>query len=163
MTNRPIHNWLKINKVLLVGTVLFSAMLFSGCGSLFQSSEPRVILHTGKGDFTVNIEVADTFDLRKRGLMFRPSLPEDRGMFFIFDREQPLNFWMKNTLITLDMVFIDANYKVINIVKNAPPCEQKECPSYSAAAKGQYVLEINGNASEKYGLAKGDKVELARN
>jgi hypothetical protein len=80
-------------------------------------------------------------------------------MFFVFDKEQPLSFWMKNTLIPLDMVFIDANYNVINIAKNVQPCKVKDCESYKSESSGLYVLEIKGGAADQYGLKKGDKIE----
>ncbi len=127
-----------------------------------QNTDPHVVLNTGKGKSTVNIEIADTFDQRKRGLMFRPTLADGHGMFFVFPRQEKLDFWMKNTLIPLDMVFIDGNYKVVNVAKNVQPCETMNCAVYSSTRPAQYVLEINGGAADKYGLVPGDKVDPSK-
>ena len=70
---------------------------------------------------------------------------------------------MKNTLIPLDMIFINGKYEVVSISRNVPPCKEDSCPTYSSKGKAQYVLEVKGGASDQYGLQSGDKVEWVNN
>lgn len=116
----------------------------------------RVTL-TGKGNtkLTVDAEIAVTRDQRTRGLMWRYALPEGAGMLFIFPREQPLSFWMRNTLIPLDMIFIDANRKIVSIQENAEPRTLSARPSTGPAT---YVLEVPGGYSAKHGVKPGSAV-----
>lgn len=104
---------------------------------------------------TFEVEVAATRDTRTRGLMWRYALAENAGMLFIFSREQPLSFWMRNTLIPLDMLFIDANGKVVSIIENAEPRTLQSRPSTGPAT---YVLELAGGTSARKGLKAGSQV-----
>ena len=104
------------------------------------------------------VELAVTSEERSRGLMFREHLDPDKGMLFIYNDEGVRYFWMKNTLIPLDMVWINGNGEVISISKDVQPCEISPCPLISPEQKVQYVLELNAGSSDKIGLAIGDKV-----
>lgn len=121
---------------------------------------PLVILNSEKGRTEIRVDIADTRDERTKGLMFRKSMPHDEGMFFIFEKEEGLNFWMKNTLIPLDMIFFDHDYKVINIAKNVQPCKKEPCELYSSAKAAKFVLEVNGGLTDEIKLKEGDKAEL---
>jgi len=99
-----------------------------------------------------NIEIAQTQQERAKGLMFRESMPDNHGMLFVFEKDAPLAFWMKNTLIPLDMVFIDENLSVVDVLA-ASPCKEDPCPNYRS--HGRYVLEINAGLAEKYGIKNG--------
>jgi uncharacterized membrane protein (UPF0127 family) len=90
--------------------------------------------------------------------MFREHLDPDKGMLFIYPDEGVHYFWMKNTLIPLDMVWINGNREIIFISKDVQPCEISQCPLISPEQKVQYVLELNGGTSDKIGLAIGDKI-----
>jgi hypothetical protein len=103
------------------------------------------------------IELAATPESRARGLMFREHLGDDKGMLFVFDEPGVYNFWMKNTLIPLDIIWIDENRTVINISKNTPPCEADPCPSYGPVQKAKYVLEVNAGKADEIGLKIGDE------
>lgn len=103
----------------------------------------------------VEAEVAVTRDQRTRGLMWRYALPDGTGMLFIFSREQPLSFWMRNTLIPLDMIFIDAKGKIVSVIENAEPRTLTSRPS---AAPATYVLEVPGGWSAKQGVKAGGAV-----
>lgn len=107
-----------------------------------------------------NVELARTQAERETGLMNRKKLGKNSGMLFIFDTEGIYPFWMKNTLIPLDMVWIDANKKVVFIKENAEPCQGSVCPSISPDAKAKYVLEINAGIVKNTGLKIGDLVEI---
>lgn len=100
------------------------------------------------GEQTFFIEIADTDEARKRGLMFRENLPLDRGMLFIFNYSRPYDFWMPNLEFPLDIIWIDENQNVVD-VQTVPPCTQKiiqDCPSYTPKGPAKYVLEVNANA-----------------
>ncbi len=119
----------------------------------------RVTLTDARGGkHVVDAEIANTRDQRTRGLMWRTVLPEGTGMLFIFEQPDELSFWMKNTLIPLDMVFIGADLKVVGIVENAQP------KTTSARTPGQvlsqYVLEVPGGWSSKVGIKAGSKIDV---
>ncbi len=107
-----------------------------------------------------NIELAQTLEERQEGLMFREELDRDKGMLFIFPAEQEASFWMKNTLIPLDMIWLNENKEVVFINENVQPCVSEECPSISSGVKAKYVLEINSGLAREIGLVKGDKMQL---
>ena len=123
------------------------------------SDESRLVLHTETGDYPFTVEVVDTPAKRAEGLMFRQSLAPDAGMLFDFKETRPVSFWMRNTFIPLDMVFIAADGTVANIHVNARPHDPTSIPS---AGPVQYVLEIPGGRSVEIGLKPGDKAEHPR-
>jgi uncharacterized membrane protein (UPF0127 family) len=105
----------------------------------------------------VDAEVAATREARTRGLMWRTALPEGSGMLFIFPQEEELNFWMKNTLIPLDMIFIRADRTILDIVENATP---KTLTPRNVPGDSQFVLEVNAGVSAKRGFRAGQKVDF---
>jgi uncharacterized membrane protein (UPF0127 family) len=105
-------------------------------------------------------EIAVTAFERGRGLMFRDSLAKDRGMLFVFPEEGQHLFWMKNTKIELDMIFIGADQKVVGFSHRAKPCTADPCDRYGPEGASAYVLEIAGGLAATYGFAKGDRVEF---
>jgi len=108
------------------------------------------------GDQVFSVEVADDNASRQRGLMFRENLAENSGMIFVFEHSAPHSFWMKNTLIPLDIVWISADKKVVDI-QTLEPCQADPCPSYRPQADALYVLEVGaGNFRGKLG----DEVEI---
>lgn len=111
-------------------------------------------------DNRIKAEIADSLDEQTKGLMFRNSLPEKTGMLFVFDTPEILTFWMKNTLIPLDIIYIDENMHIVTIIRNAQPCEQDPCTIYRPESPSRYVLEINAGESDKLGIKEGDKVEM---
>ena len=120
--------------VLILFLVLISFLIFSGEGKKEVAIQGR----------TIEVEISDTWEKRERGLMFREELCERCGMFFIFDEEKRHGFWMKNTKIPLDIVFIDRHNKVVDI-HNAIPCNSScHCKTYWPKEKAKYVLEVNG-------------------
>jgi uncharacterized membrane protein (UPF0127 family) len=113
----------------------------------------RIVTATGAHDFQV--EIARDEASRARGLMDRRFMPADHGMLFEFDSEEPEAFWMKNTYIPLDMIFISRTGIVTNIVANAEPLSERAIPSGPPCTA---VLELNGGAAARIGLKVGDKV-----
>lgn len=108
------------------------------------------------------IEIAADEASRSHGLMDRTEMAADHGMLFVFDDDQPRAFWMKNTKIPLDMLFFDADRKLVSVQHRVPPCVADPCPAYSSGAPARYVLELNGGEAEKLGLTSGDTIEIHR-
>ena len=106
------------------------------------------------------VEIADTYQKREIGLMNKKNMPNDGGMLFMFEKEGVYDFWMKKTLIPLDIIWIDKNYKIIHIQKNAQPCIIKQCETFGPSQKAKYVLEINGGLSKEMGFEAGNKIIL---
>lgn len=123
-----------------------------------SSGEPWV--EVGGQRFTV--EVADDFDERARGLMYRESMPADHGMLFVHDRETPLAYWMKNTKMPLDILYFDAERRLVSIQRGVPTCAAGDrCPNYPSRGPAKYVLELNAGRSEPLGLTPGDPITFS--
>lgn len=121
-------------------------------------AEPKVTITTREGKAVIfAVEVADTPSKREIGLMYRKEMAADRGMIFIFPEEYPQSFWMKNTPLPLDMIFIGADKKIVGIVERAVPfsLDPRGVPTPS-----QFVLEINGGLAQKHGMRVGDSVRF---
>lgn len=133
-----------------VAAILF-AMPLAAC-----SDEGRLTLHTASGEYAFTVEIADEPAERQRGLMYREELADDAGMLFDFQEERVVSFWMSNTLIPLDMIFIGADGVVKTVHVNARPLD---LTSISSQVPVRYVLEIPGGRSVEIGLEPGDEVE----
>ncbi|MBI2534358.1 MAG: DUF192 domain-containing protein [Deltaproteobacteria bacterium] len=134
--------------------VLFALMsITSSC-----SAEPRVVISTREGREAVfQVEVADTPAKRELGLQYRRELAADRGMIFLFPAPSLQSFWMKNTPLPLDMIFIGSDRKIAGIVERTVPFSLEP---RSAGAPSQFVLEINGGLSKRLGIRAGDSVRF---
>ena len=135
-----------------------AVLIFIALGAC-SGGENRLVLHTAKGDFAFTVEIADDGKERAQGLMFRDRLAPDAGMLFDYFEEQETSFWMQNTLIPLDMIFIGADGVVKNIHVNAKPLDTTGIPS---GVPVRFVLEIPGGRSKEIGLAIGDRMEHPR-
>ena len=123
-----------------------------------SQDESKLLIQSGDSTILVRVEIADESHERNQGLMLRENLEFDSGMFFVFEEEKPLSFWMKNTLIPLDMLFIDADFRIIDIKENVPPCKEDPCPSYSSKKPAKYVLEVNSGFTLKNNIQIEDMV-----
>lgn len=155
-------------------SLLFCGTLLIGCKEKAEpkkviSSEPvtfkqeaEAYLVKSEGDTIqhLKLEIADDDYQRETGLMYRESMDPDQGMLFIFENEQPRGFYMKNTHIPLDLIFLDSQNKIVSIAKEAKPESLETIPSNVPA---QYVLEINSGLSDLWNLAVGDSLILRRN
>jgi uncharacterized membrane protein (UPF0127 family) len=106
------------------------------------------------------VETVDTAESRTRGLQDRTSLPADEGMLFVFPTEDIFNFWMKDTSIALDMIWINEGHTIVDIKTDVPPCTQEPCPIYVPSGKARYVLEVNANFAKTHELKVGDQVVI---
>lgn len=114
-------------------------------------------IETAKGEVSFQVEIAGTPEKREVGLMYRRELPSGHGMLFIFPAEKINSFWMKNTPIPLDMIFISRERKIVGIVHETVPFS---LDGRSVSVPSQYVLEINGGLSHRYGFKAGDVVRF---
>jgi uncharacterized protein len=110
---------------------------------------------------TIQLEVARTLEQEATGLMFRTELAEDRGMIFLFNPPTPISFWMKNTLIPLDMVFTRSG-KIVYLQRNAPPCKTLDCPTYGAGSSYpiDQVIELQAGTIDRLKLNVADPVKV---
>jgi uncharacterized membrane protein (UPF0127 family) len=122
-----------------------------------DSTLPTVVVQVNGRPVPFRVEVAVTPDEHARGLMYRSHLDTDAGMLFVFEEPAVQRFWMKNTLIPLDMIFIDTNLRIVGVVENAAPETETE---RMVPARSQYVLEIGGGLSSRLGIRFGEPVEL---
>jgi uncharacterized membrane protein (UPF0127 family) len=137
-------------RALLAGLMLFAS------ASLAQADATRAVLHTATGAHPFTIELVDTAETRAKGLMYRKELAPDAGMLFDFQTERQTSFWMQNTLIPLDMLFIGADGVIKTIHANAVPLDTTPIPSNAAV---RFVLEIPGGRAAEIGAKPGDRLE----
>ena len=109
----------------------------------------------------VRAEVVDTPPAVERGLMFRESLPPNEGMLFVFEQTGVYPFWMKNTLIPLDIIWLDEDWRIVSIAAAVPPCRADPCPTYPPAGPARYVVEVNAGFTRTHGIVRGDRVVVA--
>jgi len=113
------------------------------------------------GGQVIKAETAvDTRDMM-RGLMFRASMPADHGMLFVHPVSGLYSYWMYQTYIPLDMIWMDENHKIVEVVESAPPCQTaaSKCPRFGGHEAARFVLELNGGLIRKFGLKSGDTIQ----
>jgi uncharacterized membrane protein (UPF0127 family) len=130
------------------------ALIF--CFSAASASAEPLVIHAGGSAYKFEVEIVTTPETRAQGLMYRKSMAANAGMLFIYPDSQPVSFWMKNTLIPLDMLFLKADGSIAHIAHNAVPLD--ETPIDSGAAVNA-VLEVNGGTAATLGIKEGDRVE----
>ncbi|KAF6246244.1 hypothetical protein C6990_10205 [Nitrosopumilus sp. b3] len=106
----------------------------------------------------IDVEIADDLQEQIIGLMFRSSLDWNDGMLFVYESEKKRSFWMKNTLIPLDLLFVDTNFRIIDIKENVQPCLSDPCPNYVSNIAAKYVLEVNAGFTNMNNIKVGDLV-----
>ncbi len=140
---------------------IVAVLLLLGLGYVFSASSSgsgiKIIpLYIGTEKFMV--EIADTLEKQIRGMMYREYVPADFGMLFIYESEDYRSYWMKNCLVTLDIVYLDRNKQVINMHIDVPPCKSEPCETYPSERPAQYVLELRGNRAKELNLKPGDTI-----
>lgn len=164
-----MNNNKTVLSIILVSTLGLLALFIVSLILFFVNNEdenegsklPIVTISTEIADVEISVEIADSFTELQNGLMYRPELDEDSGMLFIFDEVTSGSFWMKNTLIPLDMIFIDQKEVIVDIQENAQPCTSDPCPGYPSKYPYKYVIEANGGWADDNNVQVGDKVELS--
>ena len=140
---------------LAVASFALFVTLVPGWAAAWAFDRNTVEITTRSGVQVFSVEIADTEAAREKGLMFRKSLPPGQGMLFDFHREAPVGFWMKNTYIPLDMIFIRGDGRIANIAENAKPLSETVIPSDGPVLA---VLEVAGATARKLGIVPGDRV-----
>jgi len=125
-----------------------------------KEGELTIIKASGDDVITLDVEFAETNYERETGLMHRTSMEDNQGMLFIFSAEFPRNFYMKNTYIPLDIIYLDQHKKIVSFQENAVPLNEEGLPSEIPA---MYVLEVNAGLAEKWLLEIGDSITFAKN
>ena len=115
----------------------------------FGAASPAVIPLTLPSGSVLSVEVMVKDEDRAMGLMFRPSLPRDRGMLFIFERSEFHGIWMKNCRFPIDIVWLDEDKKVVHVAESVPPCKAEPCPVYSPLRRAAYVVELNAGQARR--------------
>lgn len=110
--------------------------------------------------YAVHVEVAADPQTREQGLMYRDSLRDHSGMLFLFPRSGVYPFWMKNTLIPLDLIWIDEQKRVAHVKFDVPPCKADPCPSYDPEVSARYVLEVAGGVARQHRIAAGSQLRF---
>ena len=142
------------------GKFLFSifafCVFFTGCSSSLAQRQEQVCFQ----DACVHVEVVQKTEELRKGLQFRERLDPNSGMLFIFSQNRRHAFWMKNTLIPLDMIWMDDTRRVVHIEEDVPPCKKDPCPSYTPSQEAFYVLEVNAGYTAVLDLKVGDQAEF---
>ena len=147
----------KISKWLFLLPVL---MLATGCAVQQTLPAEQLWGEVAIGDKTFRVEIANTPASRAKGLMRRQNLPADQGMLFVFEDYGFHSFWMKDTLIPLDIIWI-ADRTIVDIKKNVlPPASGAPLQTYRPVRPANFVLEVNAGTAEQYGWRVGDKVQF---
>ena len=147
--------------LLLVVVIILICLLFSFAQTIFSPTLNKDFLSSVCiNENCFQVASAKTQSERERGLMNVGSLDKDKGTLFIFDKDGIYPFWMKNTLINLDIIWIDSNKKIVFIKENAEPCKNFICPSIVPLVKASYVLEINAGLCQEIGLKLGDELKM---
>ncbi len=161
----------RFHSIHYLGRILLVLGLMSGWNGMYSHlTQAQLPLSTGKGlgtittpnGTTIFVEIADSPDTRAQGLMFRPSMARDRGMLFLFPEQGNHTFWMKNTLIPLDMLWLDKAGTIIHLESHVPICTRKDdgCPRYQAPIKSFNILELNAGMAEKLDLVVGSQLKI---
>ena len=145
---------------------LFLSLALTACGpnasgQTGQSGQPggdgwtQVTVISSTGAHSFNVEIADDPEEQRRGLMYRRELAPDAGMLFLYEEQELLSYWMRNTYVSLDIIYIDDQGHIVSIAKNTTPLSERSIPSSGPAIA---VLEVIAGTSDELGFAAGDEV-----
>lgn len=143
------------NRSVLIALLIVVTFILSGAAASGQSRSPEVVF-CGHDGAVVSVSIADTTYKQAVGLMDHMSLPADQGMLFVFYGNQPRGFWMKDTYIPLDQVYIDSDGTIVDINRDARPLDTALYRSRPC----QYVVEVNGGYCDRHGIDIGDRVSI---
>ena len=138
--------------------VLGLTVLLSAAAAVAEPPVVPLVVHAGGSAYKFEVELATTPAEREKGLMFRKTMGANAGMLFLYPDEEAVSFWMKNTLIPLDMLFLKADGRIVHIAHDAKPLDETPIPSGEPV---RAVLELNGGTAAALGIKEGDRVESA--
>jgi len=143
----------------MLKSLLAASLLLLGghaCAAPTEATPVTVTLHGQR----FSAELATNEAAREHGLMMRTALAPDHGMLFVFPDTAPRGFWMKNTLIPLDILYFDADRKLVSAQLNVPPCKADPCPVYPSTGPARYVLELSAGTVRRIGARDGDTLTI---
>lgn len=153
--------------VIIVAAAIYFIFIYGGKKEvnpdeeyMFKKNGELTFITSSGASVKIDIQIARTEFDRQLGLMFRKSMNENQGMLFIFPDVRVRSFWMRNTEIPLDMIFVDTSKRIINIARNTTPYSDV---SYTSDGPAKYVIEVNGGFSDKHNINKGDIVNWTEN
>lgn len=168
-----------LNKIIILAVTFTSIYVFPGCQKNVDNvkidtanqNDANKIKFTKQGEVVfqdknrnlvkkIDAEIAETEETRHLGLMFREKMEDNQGMLFIFPTEEPEGFYMRNTIIPLDIIFINSKKEIVKIFKNTTPFSEQDLPSGKPAI---YVVEVNAGFCDKNGIKEGDFIDWRRN
>jgi uncharacterized membrane protein (UPF0127 family) len=147
MTLSRLHCLPSVGAVLLLAASLAAA----------APAKTSLTLPSGR---TIEVEVMVSDQDRATGLMFRPSLADDKGMLFVFERADFHGIWMKNCRFPIDIVWLDEDRRVVHVAEGATPCKADPCPVYEPLRRAQYVIELNAGQARREGATIGEAVSF---
>ena len=136
-------------------STFFALIVLSACAVSDDARTTITLFLDDETQISIVAEIADEPSERQKGLMFRDHLADGNGMIFVFEEEKPRSFWMKNTLIPLDILYFDASGVLVSAL-TMQPCTADPCMSYPSNASAQYALEVNEGFIKKYNISVGD-------
>jgi len=134
-----------------------AALLLAASLAAAAPAKTSLTLPSGR---TIEVEVMVTDQDRATGLMFRPSLADDKGMLFVFERTDFHGIWMKNCRFPIDIVWLDEDLRVVHVAEGATPCKADPCPVYEPLRRARYVIELNAGQARRAGAAVGEAVSF---
>ncbi len=144
----------------LIAFIMFSGCTQQGRQNPQEAQESTACFPNGK---CISIEVADSADEREQGLMFRRNLSPGTGVLFVFESPGQHGFWMKNTLIPLDIIWMDAQGIIVGIFENAQPCGTEYCPIMAPELNASLAVEVNAGMVQENRIQEGERVILRYN
>ena len=153
-----------INKHFIGYFIIFAffILILIGVYYIYQNFDSGTSSTTGDAcinDICIQLEVVKTGKDKERGLMYRDYLPQDHGMLFVFENKAKHEFWMKNTFISLDIIWINEDFEIVDII-SAEPCTSIECEIYKPREEALYVIEVNKNFARDNNIFIGTEVDL---
>ena len=140
--------------IFLMGLIILLFLFFN------KFSQSSSTIHFPNKNIIINAKIAKTQSELEKGLMNVEYLPKNKGMLFILPKEGHDSFWMKNTLISLDIIFLDKDKKIVDIFQNVPICKNDPCETYTPKTLSQYVLEVNSGFVNENNISIGDSIEF---
>ena len=149
--------------LITIAVVILMYLVVHFSATVFSPTSPASFGSVCFGEKCFQVESAKTQAQIEKGLMNRNELGKDNGMLFVFSKEGIYPFWMKSTLIPLDMIWINGDSKVVFIGQNVQPCKSLICPSVVPTVTAKYVLEVNAGLCQQMGLKVGDELKIENN
>lgn len=145
--------------------LILSALLLTGCQSNAFDITKYQTTQTTINQTEIQLAIADTPELQAQGFMFVDSIPDRQGMLFQYNSPAPRSFWMKNTNVELDIIFLNQDKEIINIHHNTPPCtksdpKQEICPSYKSQEPAQFIIELPSPQAKNLKLLPGQQINF---